>query len=119
MFKTGFKIRTIGMLLAAAGGLATATAGAAPGNATGTVSIVEVNHASNSRLLVQVGGANYLAVLVAPGGTCGSSFVHSADEIRAFQTVAEAALLAGKNVKVYFDDCGTANKYITALDLQQ
>jgi hypothetical protein len=40
------------------------------------------------------------------------------DTLKAWQSEAQAALLSGKSVKIYFNVCGGAN-YISALDLIQ
>jgi len=103
----------VAVLTGAASATVTTPAHAAVSGVT-TVNIVEYGAGS---LLVQLtGGVNYFAQLNTQSGCTANN--QTIDTIKAYQSLAQAALLAGKTVKVYFNTCGGQN-YITALDLNQ
>jgi hypothetical protein len=59
---------------------------------------------------------NYLATTNA--APCSASYSQSLDTIKIWSSMAQAALLSGKNLKIYFTLCGTNNiHYIQTLDL--
>jgi hypothetical protein len=82
-----------------------------------TVAVVEVNQASVTvpyNLLVQLtGGVNYVAFLANPPTGCA---VTTIDNIKAWQSLTQSALLAGKNVQIYFTACSGYNN-IATIDL--
>lgn len=62
---------------------------------------------ANPVLLLQVpGGTNYSAALSTPGCTPAAN---SIDTLKAFQSIALAALLAGKSVRIYYTVCSGVN----------
>jgi hypothetical protein len=100
--------------IAAAAALA-ATAISTPATAAsfvnGTVTIVEYVPGS---LLVQSAGANYFGQLNTQSGCTSNN--QSVDTLRAWQNLAQAALLSGKSMRIFFNTCGGVN-YIAGLDL--
>ena len=97
--------------LAATGMLALVlTAGSAfASEVSGNVSQVEVLNSPNSpQLLVQMNGVNvnYLAQQYTPG--CGLQPTNM-ETIKLFQSLATSALLAGKNVVLYYNTCNGSN----------
>jgi len=59
-------------------------------------------------------GTNYMAKTVAPSGCTDNN--QTIDTIKMWQSLAQAALLSGKQIHVYFNVCGGIN-YITQIDL--
>ena len=55
-------------------------------------------------LVLQQGGANYEAQLVSPGCSLPGQ---SIDTLKAWQGLATSALLSGKSVRIYFNDCNS------------
>jgi len=103
----------VAVLIGAAAGTVTATAHAAVSPVT-TVNIVEFGPGA---LLVQLtGGVNYVAQLNTQAGCTANN--QTMDTLKGYQSMAQAALLAGKTVKIYFNVCGGSN-YISGLDLNQ
>lgn len=88
---------------------------AAPADAAepmGTVNVVEF---SRGTLLVQLSsGTNYHGVLTAVAGC--TAYNQTADTLKVWQSMAQAALLSGKKLNLYFTACGGFN-YITVMDL--
>ncbi len=70
--------------------------------------------AATQLLIVQCGGTNYWAQTLT-SGTCTMNS-RSIDQQKLFMSLAESALLAGKNVNIYYNWCGGAN-HIEAIDL--
>jgi hypothetical protein len=69
-----------------------------------------------------VGGINYQAMKTAPGDC--SNYSRSVDTLRAWQSLAQSALLAGKSLRIYYDSCDpdgtgaqTPINFIVELDL--
>ena len=60
----------------------------------------------NTSVLIQVGGVNYMAFL--SGAPAGCSNV-SADTLKGWTTFAQTALLAGRNVRIFFTTCNSPN----------
>jgi len=92
---------------------AASTAGALDKQAT--VNAVEY---SQGVLLIQLSdGTNYFGQVTADASICN---VHNVtlDTLNKWQSLAEAALLSGKQLKIYFTNCGSPNKkYISVIDL--
>lgn len=103
-------------LLAVAAGLAiglqTSAASAAP-SPVAQAAIVEY---SNGQLLLQLAGSgtNYVGVLTAGAGCTANN--QTADTLKAWLSIAQASLLSGKNVLIYYNVCGGSN-YIAAIDI--
>jgi|SRR6187551_1071282 len=77
-----------------------------------TVSLIEYQP---DVLVVQLtGGANFHAFKTAPTG-CNS---RSIDTIKAWQSLAQSALLAGKKVRIYYTVCNSQNM-IDIIDLNK
>lgn len=91
--------------------VATSAPAAAASPINGSVSVVEYAPGS---LLVQVAAVNYMAQLNTQAGCTANN--QTIDTIKAYQSLAQAALLAGKNVRIYFAVCNSVN-YITTFDL--
>jgi hypothetical protein len=69
-------------------------------------------------LLIQLdGGENYYGVLDANGTECDWNN-QTVDTLKAWQSLAQAALLSGKKLLIYSNFCGDRN-YISAVDLRQ
>jgi hypothetical protein len=84
---------------------------AAAADVSGTVSIVEF---SPGTLLVQSAGVNYYAQLTTGAGC--TQYNRTADTLKAWQSLAQAALLSGKTVRIYYATCNNF-RFITAFDL--
>jgi hypothetical protein len=89
-------------------------------SATGTITQAEINAASASspQLLVQlnsVNTVNYTTQQTSPG--CGIPN-YSIDVIKVLQSQAQAALLAGKNVVIYYTACAGID-YVYDIVLQK
>jgi hypothetical protein len=67
----------------------------------------------NGTIIIQCAPTNYLGHISPPSGCPGGQFI---DTLKAWTSMAQAALLSGKNVQIYYDTCGGVNT-ITALDL--
>ncbi len=90
------------------------TAHAATGN-SGTHTLTQASVTPN--LAVLVNGVGYFA----PWGwsPCGT-VAPSTDLVKTWTSLSQAALLSGKTVVVYWDDCsGSGTKYITGITLNQ
>jgi hypothetical protein len=84
---------------------------------TGGVNLVEF---SPGTLIVQSAGVNYYAQLNAATNCTTNN--QTADTLKAWLSEAQAALLSGKSVQIYFNDCGPTGApvhYISALDIKQ
>jgi hypothetical protein len=88
-------------------------ASASTGFVTGPVSIIEYVQGS---LLVQMTSVNYVAQLATATG-CTANNV-TIDTIKAFQSLAQSALLSGKTLRIYYTTCNSA-QYINTMDLNQ
>jgi hypothetical protein len=108
------KTKNAALSLALAVGMAVTaiTPPAAAADVTGTVSIVEFSHPGS--LLIQSAGVNYYAQL-SPGAPCAANN-KTADTLKAWQSLGQAALLSGKTVRIYYASCN-GFRFITALDL--
>ena len=62
-----------------------------------------------------VGATNFDAQLSSPG--CGIA-ANSIDTIKAWQSLAQGALLSGRKIRIYYTDCGTGH-WITDVVLMQ
>jgi hypothetical protein len=70
-------------------------------------------------LIVQCPGViNYYAQLSSQGTGGGGCSAQSADTLKSFQSLAMAALLAGKNVRIVYNTCSNGTKGFWALDLK-
>jgi hypothetical protein len=103
--------------LAVTAGSSTASADTnVPGSVTGTVTLID--YSSTQFLSLFVGGTQVFGALVAASDCTSNN--QAPDTVKAWQSLAQGALLAGKTVKVYFNTCGSSPKnYITALDLNK
>jgi hypothetical protein len=105
--------RVLAVLLT--GVLAAVTSGgsALAASTTGTVTFVEyqVISTGNEQFVLKQGGINYIAEQTSPG--CGIPNL-SADAIKQFSSLAQAAYLAGKTVTIQYTSCLTFN-WITAV----
>lgn len=86
-----------------------------PGSAQRTVGIVEFG---GPNLTIQLSdGTNYLATRNASSALC-SVYNVTPDTLKIWQGMAEAALLSGKMLKIYYTTCSADNlPYITTVDL--
>jgi hypothetical protein len=98
-------------------GMASTPAFAAPVSSTpATPSQVEYN-GTILQLYIFIGGVMYVGQLPVSG--CGGS-THTVDTLKTWTSIAQAALLSGKKLLVWYDtggSCGTG-KYINSLALQ-
>lgn len=73
-------------------------------------------------LMVQLSGINYEAQLSSVNGSQGGSSCsiasNSIDTLKIWQTLAQGALLAGKQVRVYYSQCNNRN-WISDIVLKQ
>jgi hypothetical protein len=107
------KTRNFSCLLAMTSALAI-TAGSVPAfadSATGTPSVISY---TAGILNVPIAGVNYYGQLT-PGGTCGP-FGQTVDTLKAWQSLAQSALLSGKTLTITFTNCQGFN-FITVLNL--
>ena len=97
---------------------ATADATGSPTTPT-TVIMVEYSSYATGTLTVQVAGSvNYFGQVSAQTGCTANN--QTVDTLKMWQSLAQAALLSGKTVKIYYNVCGTGSNqfnYIYALDL--
>jgi len=68
-----------------------------------------------SSLMVQYNGINYQAFLTSQ---CSGIPGYNADTLKIWASLAQASLLSGKNMVIYYNDCGGAH-YINDLVLQK
>ncbi len=81
-----------------------------------TVGVVE--YAPNSLLVQGADGVNYLAKINAPSGCTSNN--QTIDTLKAWQSLAQAALLSGKTVRIYYNVCSSnSQNYIAAMDLDK
>jgi hypothetical protein len=114
MTKNLNKPRRLSFLLAAVAALALTVASTKASAAVdGTVTVIE--YFPNS-LLVQVASVNYFAVTATVAGCTANN--RTLDDIKIFASMSQAALLAGKTVRIYFTTCGGVN-YIGGFDLDK
>jgi hypothetical protein len=113
------RIRSFRTLVAAAVCFAlTATSGLALAaqSTPGTPSVVEYN-GSNTQLYITINGVFFIGQTGAPG--CGGTS-QSVETLKVWTSMAEAALLSGKKLLVWYDTGGVcgSNKYIASLQIQ-
>ncbi len=113
------KIRGMSAFVAVASGLALASASvpasAAVTGISGTCTDVEY---TTGQLLIQLNTANGVVNYVAattPPSNC-SSYARPLDTQKMFMSLAQAALLSGKTMVIYYTNCNTVN-YITTVDI--
>jgi hypothetical protein len=83
---------------------------------TCTPTVVEYSDAPGFQLvLVTCSGTNY-AAQTSPGGGCAPANSRSLDVQKFFMTLAESAVLAGKNLRIGFNVCASSN-FIESMDL--
>jgi len=101
------------LALAAVVGMATTVSQAtATSTVTDTVQLIEYMEGT---LIVQTGNSvNYYGQLVTQAGC--THINKKADTLKAWQGLAQAALLSGKSVRIYYDTCNSI-RYIYAIDL--
>jgi hypothetical protein len=58
-------------------------------------------------LMIQCAPVNYVGYLSAPSGCEGNN--QSIDTLKSWQSLAQAALLSGKNLTIYYNVCGGQN----------
>jgi hypothetical protein len=84
------------------------------GNKQTTVGAIE--YSGNNLTIQLTDGINYLATTNA--SPCSSSYSQSLDTIKIWSSMAQAALLSGKMLNVYFTQCAANGiHYVTVLDL--
>ena len=104
-------------LVATALGLALCTVQtSAFANVAGAASPTVVEYQPGVLLVQLPGGTNYIGVLNAVAGCTSNS--QSIDTLKQWTSLAQAALLSGKSVKVFFNVCGGFN-YISTIDINQ
>ena len=103
--------RWIGVALAL-----TATAASLPANAALVDSKVGIIEYFPGSLLVQMASVNYYAQTATQAGCTTNN--QTLDTIKLWQSMAQAALLANKTTRIYFNVCGGAN-YIAGIDVDQ
>ena len=123
MFKTisGKKTiikRTGSSVLAAALGLGVClapTAAFASQSADAPPTVIEI---TGNDLLIQLpGGLNYVAF---SSGAPTGCFTVSIDTMKFWASQAQSALLAGKNLRIFYTDCGSPSTHaINAVDIQR
>ena len=113
-----FKNKAIKSLMTVTTALAlgTMSTSALAAQAQGGVSVIEYGVGGfGSTLLIQLpGGANYYAVTSAGTGCTSSN--QTMDTIKAWTSMTQSALLAGKQVRVYFSTCNGTN-FVVGIDL--
>jgi hypothetical protein len=97
------------------------TVAAPPASAANVKTGVNVVELAPVYLLVQtVAGSNYVGRItpkncVAPATCDCSGYARNAETLRAWASMAEAALLSGKNLQIYYDVCGPENVITSVL----
>lgn len=109
--------RIVALAAVASGALVAANR---PAHATATkqckVNIVE--YYQDTLLIQCVGGGNFFGQ-IAPEASC-KAFAQNLDTLKIWLSMAQTALLAGKNVLMYYTSCGSQNTpLITVLDLDR
>ncbi|MET0795569.1 MAG: hypothetical protein ABW061_28885 [Polyangiaceae bacterium] len=79
--------------------------------ATGNVNVIEV---TNNVLLINL--SNGVQYKVATTGVPAGCTAVTSDQLKIMVSVAQAALLSGKKINVYFDNCSGSN-YVPVIDL--
>jgi hypothetical protein len=69
----------------------------------------------NATLIIQCAPTNYYAQTYPPAAPCEAN-VNFLDNMKMWMTLAQSALLAGKNLKIGYTTCGPTN-YINVIDL--
>jgi hypothetical protein len=109
------KTRGLLTLLCLAAGLAIGTTSRlAEAADTGLTTLNAVEYMQGTVLLQTANGVNYVGVLTAGAGC--TTHNKTIDTLKSWQSLGQAALLSGKNVKIYFTACGGTN-YISAVDI--
>jgi hypothetical protein len=123
MTKLGSALRALhlrGLLLATVVSAAMITASTPAFATTSTCAPTLVGYksdASSSYIAMSCGGASYYAWTA---GTPTGCTAVSADAAKSWVSLAQAAVLSGKQVTVIFSTCSTSNwNYISELDLKQ
>lgn len=101
--------RVIGFLAAISMCAVSSGALAASVSASGGLNQVEYP----GSLMIQYAGVNYQAFLTSP---CSGIPGYSADTIKIWASLAQASLLSGKTLTIYYSDCGSGH-YISDLVL--
>jgi hypothetical protein len=103
--------RKISALLALGGAL-TATAFSAPASAASTTCVptqVEAIGATGfPSFMVNCASVNYSVFVTAPSG-CSTGDNRSIDAVKIWLSLAQASLLSGKSLQIYYDTCGGSN----------
>lgn len=109
------KMRSLSTMVAIASTLAIASASASALASSPTTATCQLVKVSAGTLVIQIpGNVSYYAQLNAVGCTTNNQ---SADTLKAWTSLAQAALVSGKSLQIYFNVCGGIN-YISALDLK-
>ena len=97
----------------AGGGMAHANSGN-----TAPLGVAGVAYASSTNMFLTLSDTNsYMAV--ATYSPCGGVPAPSLDTVKIWISLGQAALLSGKQVIVGWNDCGTSQRFITAVTLNQ
>jgi hypothetical protein len=111
------KTRTAYALVTLASTLAlTAATTSALADVTSLATPTVVEYSAGTVLVQLPGGTNYNGVLSAASGCTGNN--QNADTLKAWTSLAQAALLSGKSLKIYYTPCAGTN-YINTMDLWQ
>jgi hypothetical protein len=112
--KTGRKKRSLAVMvaLAAAFVLTGTSRSALASNVTCAPNQVEYPQ----RLMIQCAPTNYVGSLTAPSGCSGDN--QTIDTLKMWMSLAEAAVLSGKRLTIYYDVCGGQNNVTDVVLLQ-
>lgn len=111
--KTTLIARKFSSLVAAAL-LAAVTVTSGPAHAASVTGVPSQVEWGGDFLLVQYSDVNHRAQVVSPG--CGIP-ANSMDSLKIWQSMTQAAVLAGKNVDIYYDTCN-GQRYIRDIVLK-
>lgn len=112
-----FKHKAMKSLVAVTTALAlgTMSASALAATSMGTVTVMEYGVGSfGSTLLVQISGVNYYGVTSA--GTGCTTNNQTIDTLKSWTSMTQSALLAGKQVRLFFNTCNGSN-FLVGIDL--
>ena len=110
------QFRLLPRLLAAATAIGIIVTGtnAVAGVVDGHVSVVEYSPGNLLIQIAEVTNTNFFAY-TSVGAPC-EQYARTIDTIKVWVSLAQAALLSGKSVRLYSENCGSVD-YITVLDL--
>lgn len=115
---SGAKSRSGSWSLACGAGMLMSTiATSASAADSGFVNVSDINVANSGTVSANAGtaSAGYFMYYAQPSVPACPSLNVSAEALRGYQSLLQAALLSGKTVKIVYDTCGSSTRYITGI----